>query len=208
MPYDPRRVNRSSLRHPFHDYGTPEAYAFELTTHERRHLFGHIDQGRMCVNRLGAIVWTEWLRTPKIRPNVVLDAFIVMPDHIHGIVLLRPPSDEREDLSAGSGVPSDAGTRLPPSSLRDDGMPPSPSQTLGAIVRGLKGAVTRQINELRNLPDEPVWAPDYWDRILHTETALAQKRRYIRQNPEAWWRDPTKPSGPEGKRAIDRTGWG
>lgn len=83
--------NRTSPRHPFFDYRTPAAYFVTVCTHHRRRLFGAVQQGRMYLNAIGTIVAEEWRRSEPMRDEVLLDAFVVMPDHLHGIVCLVPP---------------------------------------------------------------------------------------------------------------------
>ena len=78
-------------RHPAFDYRTSAAYFVTVCTHERRCLLGTVRRGRMALNEYGRIVVAEWERSETMRDEVVLDAFVVMPNHLHGIVCLVPP---------------------------------------------------------------------------------------------------------------------
>ncbi|MCG8607677.1 hypothetical protein MJD09_22170 [bacterium] len=97
----------------------------------------------MILNQFGEIVKYEWLQTSKIRPNVVIDDFIIMPNHLHGVVVI---ADRRGVLQY---APTESGFK-------------SPSQTIGAIIRGFESATTKQINNYRNAPGKPVWQRNYF----------------------------------------------
>ncbi|HAO99789.1 MAG TPA: hypothetical protein DCQ83_07065, partial [Fibrobacteres bacterium] len=87
MQYDPARHNRQSFRLKGYDYGKPGAYFFTLCLQNRNDwLFGSIKYGEMRLNEFGAIILDEWRCTPDIRCEIALDSFVVMPNHIHGIL--------------------------------------------------------------------------------------------------------------------------
>jgi REP element-mobilizing transposase RayT len=88
---------KNSLRHPRVDYRSHGAYFVTINTYRRRHLFGQIVGGVMRCSPAGDIVWEEWRRTEALRADVVLDAFVVMPDHVHGIICIVP--EGLEDVS-------------------------------------------------------------------------------------------------------------
>ncbi len=82
--------DRTNPRHPPFDYRRTAAYFVTVCTQDRHPFFGAVRQGRMILNEWGEIVVEEWGRSEKMREDVVLDAFIVMPNHVHGIVCLVP----------------------------------------------------------------------------------------------------------------------
>jgi REP element-mobilizing transposase RayT len=139
-----------------------------------------------------------------MRDKVVLDAFVVMPNHLHSIVCLVP-SDVDDvtprgyDLQVGEGK---AGTETDPcddvgttggSSLRtrqEDNNPKGPpARSLSSIMAGFKSAVTKRINQHRRTPGRDVWQSRYYDRILRNEGEWRACREYIEQNPGRWWED-------------------
>jgi len=128
----------------------------------------------MQLNELGKIVREEWLRAPQIRAGIQLDAYVVMPNHIHGILVFLG--------EARRGV-------LPcaPTTFR------SPSRTLGAVVRGFKGAVTKRINERRGTPDAPLWQRNYYEYVIRGGEDLLRVREYIYLNPARWEEDENHP---------------
>jgi putative transposase len=161
--------NRRSMRLKGFDYGSSGAYFVTIQTLMRVPLLGkpYWDEGRepeIRLSEFGKIVTEEWERSSSIRSEIELGPHIVMPDHFHGIVR----------IVGADGNP-------PPREFR------SPSHTLGALVRGFKGAVTRRINILRGTPGQPVWQRDYYDHIIRTEREYQRLAQYIAENPKRWF---------------------
>lgn len=164
-----KRWNRKWHRLRCHDYAASAVYFLTMCC-EAGYPFGWIRNGKMHLSAFGEIVREEWEKTPLIRPQVRLDAFQIMPDHFHAIVIFEnigPPS-------------SDA-------SLRDHhGVQYRKPWSLGSTIAGFKGVTTARINRLRNTPGQRVWQRNYWDRIIYSERAIRMVRRYIRNNPARW----------------------
>ena len=118
---------------------------------------------------------------PKHFSTVTLDTFVVMPDHMHGIIVIGKSPGER-NVGAQHAAPLPLRTRL--SATSQDSAPASGS--LGAIVRSFKSAATKRINELRHSPGEPVWQRNYFDRVIRSDDELYRARRYILTNPDRW----------------------
>jgi REP element-mobilizing transposase RayT len=126
----------------------------------------------MRLNTYGEIVREEWSRTAVIRREVELDASVIMPNHLHAIVVIIHPGNV--------GARRFAYSRAPTSSLS------RPAKSLGALVAGFKSAATKNINELRGTPGAPVWQRSFYDRVIRDETRLNQARQYIEANPAQW----------------------
>ncbi|MCH8961165.1 MAG: hypothetical protein IH820_07505 [Bacteroidetes bacterium] len=99
MAYNPEKHRRRSIRLRDYDYRQPGAYFITICTYDRDCLFGQVVDGVMELTPSGRIVADEWHRTEMVRPNVVLDAFVVMPNHVHGIIGIVESNDERGDVS-------------------------------------------------------------------------------------------------------------
>jgi REP element-mobilizing transposase RayT len=125
----------------------------------------------MQLNGLGRTVDRCWHDLPNHYQNVRLDAFIIMPDHVHGII--RLVNDER---------PNHVGAGLKPA-------PTWKRHGLSEIVRALKTFSSRRINQLRNISNKPVWQRNYWERIIRDSEELDYYRTYVRENPKHWNRD-------------------
>ena len=109
----------------------------------------------MVLNEFGKIAQDEWNRTSQVRENVMLDAYVIMPNHLHGIIMVS-----RKNRGVWQYTPT--------SGLR------SPSQTIGAIIRGYKSAVTRRVNE--KTPGLPLWQRNYYEHIIRNEDDLNEIR--------------------------------
>jgi REP element-mobilizing transposase RayT len=94
MPYDPTRHHRRSIRLKGYDYSQAGAYFITICTQDRACLFGKVVNGEMQLNDAGRMVLAEWNMLPERFPHVVLDAFVVMPNHVHGIVVITNPAPD------------------------------------------------------------------------------------------------------------------
>jgi len=108
--YDPRRHHRRTIRLKSWNYSRPGWYYVTICVKARQSLLGSIVTGRMNLNRIGRIVEEEWLKTSTIRQNIELDEYIIMPDHMHGIIIIG----ETESRSVGRPVGS------PPREIEQD----------------------------------------------------------------------------------------
>ena len=90
MKYDPVKHHRRSIRLKGYDYSQAGYYFVTICCYQRQCLFGKIIDGVMQLNRYGAMVQDEWLKSSVIRVEIKLDEYIVMPNHFHGIVIINP----------------------------------------------------------------------------------------------------------------------
>lgn len=204
---------RTNPRHASFDYRTFAAYFVTICAHERRCLFGTVWRGRKVLNERGKIVVEEWKRSEEMRDEVMLDAFVVMPNHLHGIVCLVPPdvddvSPRGYDLDVRTnplhqenasnddvGPHGDAALQEREKHPRwKEGRPQRHAKSLGSMIAGFKGAVTTRINECRGTPGVSVWQPRYHDRILRNEREWRARREYIRRSPGRWAEDRHHPA--------------
>ncbi len=177
----PEVARRRSIRLESYDYASSGAYFLTICTAHRKPLFGRAAGGRVIVNRNAKVVRDCWLGLPDHYAFLSLDAFVVMPDHVHGIVVLedthRADSDRDGDARAGlKPAPTDCGPATYPRVHR--GLP--------EVVRALKTFSARRINALRDTPGTPVWQRGYYERIIRSEHELNLTRRYIETNPQRW----------------------
>ncbi len=184
--FDPDIHHRRSVRLAGYDYGCEGTYFITICIHNRECLLGDIADGAMHLNEYGRIADAIWKQTPVLRPNVGLDAYVIMPNHVHGIVLIT--NDGRRSATHTS-VPSS------PDTSRGSNVWPltSPSQTLGSIVRGFKSAVSSRITALRN-DTSPIWQRNYHEHIIRNDADLDRIRSYIANNPLRWAEDENNPA--------------
>ena len=181
MPYNGDQHHRRSIRLPGYDYAQVGAYFVTLCTHQREWLFGEVVDGEMQLNAFGCVVEEEWFASAHIRQEIELDAFVVMPNHIHGIVWIAIPTTDR---SAGQISGRSPGQNRPRG--------PAP-HSLGAFVAGYKSAVTKRINARRNTPATLVWQRNYYEHVIRDKTALDAIRTYIASHPFHWAADRYNP---------------
>ena len=180
MGFDPDKQHRHSIRLQGYDYSQAGAYFVTIVTQHRACLFGDVVDRVMRLNAAGKIVRDEWLRTSQIRPNVELDAFFVMPNHIHGIIILNSDIDALRDASTDH-VPT----------LERFGKPTS--NTIPTIVRFFKSTTTKQINEFTDNPGNKIWQRNYFEHIIRDQNTLENIRQYILNNPINWAEDSENP---------------
>ncbi len=190
MPSEPAQPlpSRRSIPLPHYDYAQPGAYFLTLVTWDRRMLFGNVVDREMRLNEAGESVRLEWERTPSVRPQVELDVFQIMPNHVHGILILVEKLDGAlREASQASGARS--------APLR----PQRPSQSVGAVVAGFKAAVTRQVILSLGTPG-PIWQRNYYERVIRDEAELYRAGEYIRDNPARWSEDANNPARRGGRQ--------
>lgn len=183
MKYNPREHHRRSIRLQHYDYSAAGAYFVTICTHRGKCLFGNVVNGEVKLNQHGIIAENEWIRTATLRKNLILDQYVIMPNHLHGIIIIM------QDLK---GVLQYAPTK----EFR------SPEETIGAIIRGLKSATTKQINRIRRTPGIAVWQRNCYEHIIRDEHDLNKIREYITNNPITWELDDENPDNI--KRATHR----
>lgn len=172
--YNPTIHRRKSIRLQGYDYSQAGAYFITVCTHNRAPLFGEIVDGVMVLNTAGQIVEKCWCAIPEHFPQVTLDEFVVMPNHVHGIITvgandyLPLPSDETPIQSNEPPRPLQHGT----------------SRTIGSMVRGFKIGVTRWFRA--NTDIHTVWQRNYYEHIIRNEDAYLKIAEYIQTNPQRW----------------------
>jgi putative transposase len=189
---------RRSIRLEGYDYRSEGGYFVTIVTNEMKPLFGEIYDGKMRLNENGQIVKEEWFKTPEIRPQVELleDEFVVMPNHIHGIIWIF----EKDDTSAIKPDSPGTGTARRARTINHFNIPseienPTPfkmqfskpiSNSLSTIVGAYKSAVTKRINRLRGTPGITIWHRNFYEHIICTDKEYENIVNYIYFNPENW----------------------
>jgi putative transposase len=187
MPYDKFRHNRKSLRLPGWDYTRPGRYFVTICVKGGVCYFGKIVNNKMMLNKYGLVVEKNWLHIEQSRKNVKLDEYVIMPNHLHGIIIIT------------HRIKSPGAVHKPDSNMTKTGRSfRLQANSIGAIIGQFKSNVTKKIHKL--LINEPVdfpyftWHRNYDDRIIRTEKHLEIVRKYIRNNPKNWNDDENNPS--------------
>ncbi len=169
---------RKSIRLNGWDYRFPAFYFITICTKNRNHYFGEIRDGVTGLSEQGCAAWYFWNQIPVHFDNVKLDAFVVMPNHVHGIIQIIP-DENGIYISKNDDVESRHGVIL--HHRREFGKPISKS--LSVICNQYKGAVTRWCNQ-KNY--EFAWQSRFYDHIIRNEKSLQNIRQYIEMNPVNW----------------------
>jgi putative transposase len=182
MPYNPNIHHRRSIRLKGYDYASPGAYFITICTRDRVCYFGNVVKGEMRLNQLGECVRSVWQNLPHHFSDLTLDEFVVMPNHMHGILVLNGTCRGEAFANQGSDqshpVDANASPLLPPHGTKPG--------SIAAIVQNFKSVSTRKINQIRKTPGTPIWQRDYYEHIIRNENALHNIRRYIASNPASW----------------------
>jgi len=256
--YNPDIHHRRSVRLKGYDYSSAGLYFITICCQNRISRFGHIENGSMILNQFGRVANDEWLNTPNIRKNIQLGEFIIMPNHMHGIIQIMHAPNNAGQFSTGELHSPQSIELNPPQSIelhspqsielnppqsielhspqsielnsrnnkelnspkssqmdendmkelnqsentelnppdhkgvcktpRQPPLPPqSPSQTIGAIIRGYKSSVTKQLR-LLGLNDK-LWQRNYHEHIIRNGKAYENISNYIINNPTKWDKD-------------------
>ena len=159
-----------------------------MCTHRWERLFGKVVDGKMALNQYGEVVEDMWLKINDIRLYVTVDEFVVMPNHVHGIIMIHDRPGNVEIVGATQWVA--------PTEEMSKSRGPAPN-SLGTIIGQFKSAVTKRINHLRNSPSWPVWQRNYFEHIIRDDKALNRILEYIHYNPQRWRLDKYNPAAIE-----------
>ncbi|MCL4547687.1 MAG: transposase [Bacteroidetes bacterium] len=154
--------NRKRTRLKEYDYSISAYYFVTICTQGKRKMFGNVVGTSMKLNQFGKIVKDCWLDLPNHYSKCELDYYVIMPDHVHGIIIINESRDESV-------------TR-----------PNKKNHGLSEIVRGFKSFSSKRINTLLNNENKFHWQRSFYDRIIRNEKELFAIRRYIEQNPLRW----------------------
>jgi REP element-mobilizing transposase RayT len=166
--------HRRTIRLPGYDDAQPGTYFVTICTRHRRHLFGEIIDRRLHLNARGWWARRCWLEIPRHFRHVELDAFVIMPDHVHGIIRITDdaPTASGDRIADVRGVTAAFGH--------------PPPRALSAIVGSFKAAAARAIGAGWDRPRTIIWQRNYHEHIIRNEETLRRIRRYIETNPERW----------------------
>ncbi|MBK8836726.1 MAG: transposase [Anaerolineae bacterium] len=161
---------------------TAGSYFVTICSHKRKRDFGFIEDFQMNLSEIGKLADIAWAEIPRHHPHVELDTWIVMPDHVHGILHIHI-NNERPDLRPDSGNGAQTSNEFGPL-LKG---------SLQAIMNSYKGAITRQCG--KNGHSDFRWQARFWDRLIRNERELIAAREYIMANPAKWFENAAMTSG-------------
>ncbi len=215
--FDPQKHHRRSIRLKGYDYSSEGAYYVTIVAQGRECLFGEIIDGEMYLNRYGEIVQKWWNEIPVHFLNVELGAFVIMPNHVHGIIyivtecrgeVLSPRDNPNNNIQDEfvNGNNNEGGEQQQGGETQNQGMefnnqggetPPLRRPTLGQVVAYFKYQSTKEMNRIETENSiTKFWQRSYYEHIIRDEKELQQKTDYIMDNPSQWDEDDENPVKP------------
>lgn len=212
MGYDPRIHHRRSIRLRGYDYAGGGAYFVTICTQGKEFLFGEIVEGEMIVNEAGRLVQKTWDALPQRFGSLVLDAFQVMPNHVHAVFVLPGPGLEPA-LAKATGAPviqpspgrrgrarptlfndrqNNQGTASQGSTDKK-GTASRPRTAMGDVVGAFKSISTIAVNKLMSRTGTRLLHENFYEHIIRDVDELEIIRDYIVHNPQRWLEDPENP---------------
>jgi REP element-mobilizing transposase RayT len=194
MKYDSNKHHRHSIRLQGYDYTQVGAYYVTMVTHDRECLFGEVVDGEMRLNEIGRVVSQVWQRLPMHFRNIELDGFVIMPNHVHGIVVIVRELTHAGDARRGKALADANASRI--ADANADALPlhGTPPRSLNAVVQNFKSITARRIHQNLWFADRPIWQRNYYEHVIRNDADLNRIREYIFNNPFDWATDDENPS--------------
>ena len=211
MPHDSAKHRRRSIRLREYDYSQPGAYFVTIGTQNGECLFGAIVEGEMVLNEAGQMVEGVWAELPRYYLGIGVYVFVIMPNHIHGIITIQPPTVGTGPCTCPDDTPArsddtPAMGHPPPPTGQLQRVAPTRRMALPDVVHRFKTLTTKRYadavkhNGWKPFPGR-LWQRNYWEHVVRNERELHRIREYIVNNPAKWELDRLyhPPSGPANK---------
>ena len=163
---------RKSIRLRGYDYSLPGAYFVTIVTQGRIPRFGEVLDGEMLLSPTGLWIADGWEWLARQYPYVALDEYVVMPNHLHGVIVI-------------ADQPRRGGSRTAPTTRKP----------LGRLIGAFKTVTTKRINLAEGTPGQMVWQRNYYERVIRSADEMDRIRQYIVENPLSWETDRENPRG-------------
>lgn len=171
MKFDPQKHHRRSVRLKGYDYTQTGAYFITIVTYHREPLFGEIVNGVMQLSTMGRIAEEHWRAIPEHFPQVELGVYVIMPNHVHGIIIIQPVGATQWVAPTTANGPKRG--------------------SIGAIIGAYKMSVTRRIQ--KELNETAIWQRNYYERIIRDDEEHNRIHLYIESNIDNWVNDEENP---------------
>lgn len=172
---DSRLPRRQSLRLRGYDYSTRGLYFVTVCSHRKKCLLGTVECERVRLSPAGRAVQRAWYGLPKRFPGLMLDAFVVMPNHVHGVIAI---------VGAGLAPPAGAASCAPTGARF----------SLGDVMRVFKSTSAIAANRVLRREGTPLWQRNFYEHIIRRGEDLTKIQRYVLENPMRWALDLENPA--------------
>ena len=173
--------HRRSIRIPEYDYTQPGAYFITCVTYQRLHLFGEIANGNYEFSKLGELAKKEWDHLAKRFPGIELDEYVIMPNHIHGIILIN-------GVGARGALKQTAHLDKPRAPTKE-GFGAPVAGSIPTIIRSYKSSVTQLGRSAYGFHSNPIWQKNYFEHVIRNNDEWERIRLYVQENPLNWESD-------------------
>lgn len=174
MDQGAKRYHRHSVRLKDYDYSSPGAYFITVVTHKHMCIMGKVISGVMKTNTLGLIAQECWQQIPDHFPNTFIEPFMLMPNHIHGIITIY--EDDRSTIYRA------------PTTITTERFGKPVIGSIPTIIRTYKATVSRRAR--RELGMDKIWQRNYYEHIIRNQDEMEHISAYILNNPQTWSDDP------------------
>ena len=168
--------HRKSIRLKEYDYSQPGEYFITVCTHDKKCFFGEVIEEKIILSPIGKTARKCWEEIPEQFPDVRLDEYVIMPNHVHGIVILTEGRDLINQIPTRNNFP----------------LMKNPKMTLGKVIRYYKARSSKHIHDSGHVDFR--WQSLFYDRIVRSEKELNNIRDYIANNPLKWYLDEENPN--------------
>jgi putative transposase len=189
MAYDPKKHHRRSIRLRGHNYSGGGAYFVTICVQDKQCMLGRLVDSRMILSECGQVVQHVWDMLPQRFPTLVLDAFQLMPNHLHAILVI-PGTGLEPSLAVATGA---AVIKLGPQAVGTESRSRTPSPSMGEVVGAFKSISTIAVHRLEARPGRRLLQENFFEHIIRSVDELEKVRDYIQQNPARWQEDPENP---------------
>ena len=191
MKYNPDIQKRRSIRLRGYDYSSPGVYFITICTFQKECFLGKIKIGQIELNDFGEIVEREWEKSFQIRKEIRYDSYVIMPNHLHGIIIIvgaRGSTPNNIDLqNKKADIPNNTGLVNIKNRVNCHLPLQMKPKSLSSFVAGFKSNVSRKIGF-------SIWQRNYYEHIIRDEKELNKYRQYIKNNPSKWDEDEENPN--------------
>lgn len=193
MTYNQENHHRRSLRLKEYDYRQAGAYFVNIVLQDRLCLFGEVIGTEMQLNQAGEMISEVWRALPNRFPTIVIDTFVVMPNHLHGIIIIN-----QRPIPVGAGL-------VPAQNVETQSAdtPPALGDVIGAYKSLTTVEYTRGVKTMKWTPfHRRLWQRNYYEHIIRNDDSLNHIRQYIIDNPGQWAFDKENPLATKAKRRV------
>lgn len=180
MP-DPTLPERRSIRLHGFDYSQAGQYFLTICIFQKRCILGRLDHGNVCLSRIGRLVRDRWLEIPAHFKHIELEAFVVMPNHLHGILTINERARHAVPLQGAH---------------RPENLSAPVAGSIPTVIRSFKSATSKQTKAILKQPRFVLWQRGYYERVLRSSREFLSATCYIQENPANWARDEDNPLSP------------